>query len=183
MIFITLGIAAVLVLIDQLSKLYIINNFAIGEIKELISIGSQKVFSVTHVRNSGAAWSIMEGKTVFLVGFPLLIIGFVMFLLLSGQVKTKFEYISYALVIAGGVGNLIDRIRFNEVVDFIKWEVFEFPVFNIADICIVVGAFMACFYYIFIDKDEKAPKKREAVTAETEAVSTEVAKEADSENE
>lgn len=183
MIFITLGIAAVLVLIDQLSKLYIINNFAIGEIKELISIGSQKVFSVTHVRNSGAAWSIMEGKTVFLVGFPLLIIGFVMFLLLSGKVKTKFEYISYALVIAGGVGNLIDRIRFKEVVDFIKWEVFEFPVFNIADICIVVGAFMACFYYIFIDKDEKTPKKREAVTAETEAVSTEVAKEADSENE
>ena len=91
--------------------------------------------------------------------------------------------VSQALVIAGGVGNLIDRIRFKEVVDFIKWEVFEFPVFNIADICIVVGAFMACFYYIFIDKDEKTPKKREAVTAETEAVSTEVAKEADSENE
>ncbi len=167
MIFITLGIAALLVLIDQISKLYILKNFEIGEIKELITIGSQKIFSITHVRNSGAAWSIMEGKTIFLIGLPVLIIGFVMFLLLSGKVKSKFEYVAYALVIAGGVGNLIDRIRFNEVVDFIKWEVFEFPVFNVADICIVVGAFMACFYYIFFDKDEK---KTNAPATEAAAV-------------
>ncbi|MBQ7980014.1 MAG: signal peptidase II [Oscillospiraceae bacterium] len=164
MILITLALAAFLIILDQITKLLIVKNFDIGEIKEIISIGSQKIFSITHVRNSGAAWSIMEGKTIILIIFPIIIVGIILFLLFKGKINGKLECISYSLIIAGGIGNLIDRIRLNEVIDFIKWEVFSFPVFNVADICIVVGAIMACVCYIFFSEDNSKDKK-EAVTA------------------
>lgn len=162
MIFVTLAIAAILIALDQITKLLIVNNFDIGEIKEIITIGSQKFFSITHVRNSGAAWSIMEGKTIVLIIFPIVVVGIILIMLFKGKIKGKLECLSYSLIIAGGIGNLIDRIRLNEVIDFIKWEVFNFPVFNVADICIVIGAIMACVCYIFFSEDNK----KVAVTAE-----------------
>lgn len=167
MVFITLAIAAVLIIIDQITKLLIVKNFDIGEIKEIISIGSQKIFSITHVRNSGAAWSILEGKTIVLIIFPILVVGIILFLLFKGKISGKLECFSYSLIIAGGIGNLIDRIRLNEVIDFIKWEVFSFPVFNVADICIVVGAVLACVCYIFFSDDNEKKKEpaKEAVAA------------------
>lgn len=167
---VTLCIAALLVIIDQVTKLIIVKNLDIGEIKEVIAFGSQKIFSITHVRNTGAAWSIMKGQKIFLIGFPVLVIGIMLFMLFSHKIKTKFEHTCVALVIAGGVGNLIDRIRLGEVVDFIKWEVFSFPVFNVADICIVVGAFALCIYYIIADPDKD--KKKEAEKPENFAAET-----------
>lgn len=164
MLFVSLAAAALLVVIDQLSKMYITNHYEIGQIKELISIAGHKMISITHVRNSGAAWSIMEGKTVFLVVLPIILIVGIIVLMIAGKIKSKLEYASIALIIAGGVGNLIDRIRFHEVVDFIKWEVFKFPVFNFADICVVCGAILLCVYFVFFDKsDSKTDSKTDEV--------------------
>lgn len=169
MILITLALAAFLVILDQITKLLIVKNFDIGEIKEIISIGSQKIFSITHVRNSGAAWSIMEGKTIILIIFPIIIVGIILFLLFKGKITGKLECISYSLIIAGGIGNLIDRVRLNEVIDFIKWEVFSFPVFNVADICIVVGAIMACVCYIFFTEDNSKDNKESVIASSGDA--------------
>ncbi len=169
---VTLGIAALLVIIDQVTKLLVVKNFNIGEIKEVLAFGSQKIFSITHVRNTGAAWSMMKGQKIFLIGFPVLVIGIMMYMLFAGKLKTKFEHTCVALVIAGGIGNLIDRIRLGEVVDFIKWEVFSFPVFNVADICIVIGAFALCIYYIIVEPDKDKKKQAEKsgnVVTETQA--------------
>ncbi len=156
-----LGGAAVLVLIDQLTKLWISHSFEIGELKELIRFGDFKVISITHIRNSGAAWGALSQHTALLSVFSVLIVGAVIFAMFKGVFRTKPEYISLSLMIAGGVGNLIDRIRLHEVVDFIKWEVFDFPVFNFADICVVVGAVLLVVCYVFFDPDTKAksPKK------------------------
>ncbi len=169
MLFVSLAAAALLVVIDQLSKLYITNHYAIGQIKELITIAGHKIISITHVRNSGAAWSILQGSTVFLVVLPILLIVALIVLMAMGKVRSKLEYVSLALIIAGGVGNLIDRIRLHEVVDFIKWEVFQFPVFNFADICVVCGAIMLCVYFVFFDKsDKKTDSKTDEVKAPEE---------------
>lgn len=169
MIFFALGGAVLLVVIDQLTKLYVTNNFSIGELKELIAFGSHKIISITHIRNSGMAWSMMEGKTLMLVAGPILVIAALIAWLLIAKVRSKLAYISCSLIIAGGVGNLIDRIRLHEVVDFIKWEVFSFPVFNFADICVVCGAIIFCVYYIFIEpKEEKKKISAEMADASAE---------------
>lgn len=150
---VALGAAALLVLADQVSKLYITNHFALGEVKEFITVFSHRIISLTHVRNSGAAWSMFEGKTVVLVVFPIAIIAALVALMLLGKFSSKVEYASASLIIAGGVGNLIDRLRLHEVVDFILWEPFKFPVFNIADICVVSGAVLLTVYILFFCRD------------------------------
>lgn len=173
MILLALGGAMLLVVIDQLTKLYITKHFAIGEIKDFIAFGSHKIISITHIRNSGMAWSMMEGKSLFLIIGPILLIAAVIALMAFGKIRSKLGYVSLVLIIAGGVGNLIDRIRFHEVVDFIKWEVFSFPVFNFADICVVCGAILFCVYYIFIEPVIEK-KERDAAAQSEEASDSEL---------
>ena len=116
MVLITLALAAFLIILDQVTKLLIVKNFDIGEIKEIISIGSQKIFSITHVRNSGAAWSIMEGKTIILIIFPIIIVGIILFLLFKGKITGKLECISYSLIMVHvGLGHGLGRIGHREV--------------------------------------------------------------------
>ena len=62
------------------------------------------------------------------------------------------------MLVAGGIGNLIDRVRLHEVIDYIKFEPVKFPVFNFADICVVVGALIFAIYIIFLDKPDKESK-------------------------
>ena len=66
--------------------------------------------------------------------------------------------ISLSVLISGGIGNLIDRIRFHEVIDYIKFEPIDFPIFNFADICVVVGGVLFCIYFIIIDEINKKRK-------------------------
>jgi signal peptidase II len=71
---------------------------------------------------------------------------------------------SIALLISGGVGNLIDRVRLHEVIDYIRFEPINFPIFNFADICVVIGAIMFCISVI-ITGDGKGGKEKNQVTA------------------
>jgi signal peptidase II len=72
---------------------------------------------------------------------------------------SKLEIVSVAMIIAGGVGNLIDRVRMHEVIDYIKFEPIDFPIFNFADICIVLGAISFCLSIVISDvKKSKADK-------------------------
>lgn len=143
---------AVLIAIDQLLKYIVVQNIDIGEVISLISFGDKRVLELTHIRNSGAAWSIMQGKTWFLVGLPIvvLIIG-IGFMVVKRKTLGKFEMIIVSMIVAGGIGNLIDRIRLKEVVDYISFKLINFPVFNFADICVVVGELLLIFYVFFGD--------------------------------
>lgn len=157
----------VLVAIDQVLKYIVVENLDIGEIISLINIGGRRVLELTHIRNSGAAWSIMQGKTWFLIGLPIvvLVVGIV-FMVVKRKTLTKLEMIMISMIVAGGIGNLIDRIRFKEVVDFISFKLIDFPVFNFADICVVLGELLLIVYVFFgefiakknKDKEKEQPK-------------------------
>lgn len=152
---ISLILIAVLTAADQLIKLLVVDKIEVGEVIRVIHFGDTEIFNLTHITNKGAAWSMMEGKTWFLVGFPLvIIIGGGVYMYLKRD-ESRLQNISLALLIAGGIGNLIDRIRLGEVVDYISFKPINFPVFNFADICVVVGVIMLTLYFVFFDKSGK----------------------------
>lgn len=89
-----------------------------------------------------------------------LIMGFILFLLLSGRFKSyKLVTISGILIVAGGVGNLIDRFFRGYVVDFLYFKWIDFPIFNVADCCVVIGAILLLIFFFFIYEDKPAVKK------------------------
>ncbi len=155
---ISLVVIAGLILIDQIIKIIVNASLSIGEVIEVIKFGDTKIFSLDHVRNSGAAWSMMQGKTWFLVGVPLVVCALGVYYMYRQRNNSKLQLVSLAMLVAGGIGNLIDRIRIHEVIDYIKFEPVNFPVFNFADICVVVGAVLFAVYIIFLDKTDKKPK-------------------------
>ena len=167
MFIISLIIIALLTLADQLIKLAVVNNIDTGEIIRVIHFGDFDVFNLTHITNKGAAWSMMEGKTWFLVGFPMVVILGGMVYMYFKRKESKLLMVSLALIISGGIGNLIDRIRLGEVVDYIKFEPINFPVFNFADICVVVGVIVLALYFLFFDKSSKKKPDEAAETADT----------------
>ncbi len=139
MIYLTyLFVVVLMVLIDQFTKHLIVTYFALGESISLID----GFFSLTYVRNFGAGFSIMQGQSLFFyIITPIAIIGFVYLLLKS---KNIIEKIAVMMMIAGALGNFIDRITTIYVVDFLDFVIFsyDFPVFNIADCFLTVGVFI-----------------------------------------
>lgn len=174
MLIISLVVALVLVGADQLIKYLIVQNYEVctGYIKSYytFSIGDFDVFSLTHIRNSGAGWSILEGKTVFLIAFtsPIMLV-ILFYMIIQRKTMNKFEMLSLALILAGGVGNLIDRARmiidpeFTGVIDYIKLDFINFPIFNFADICVVVGGIS--LIVVFAVLEAKAAKKNKLENA------------------
>lgn len=128
-----------LILADQLSKLYISSTMQVSESIKVI----ENFFYITYARNTGAAWSIGQGMGFVFVGIAIAMsIGIVYYLYKHSDVKmlTRFTLL---LIVAGGIGNAIDRIRFGYVIDFLDFYIFgyDFPIFNIADCCITIALF------------------------------------------
>ena len=126
--------------IDRISKIFIMNNFTLYNSKKIIS----NFFDITYVKNSGAAWSIFSGNRFFLIAIAFLaLILFVIFLIKEKNI-TFFESIIYGLIISGIIGNMIDRIIYGYVIDFLDFNIlgYDFPIFNFADVFIVLGAFL-----------------------------------------
>ena len=170
MLIIAFVLIAVLTAVDQLIKYVVVKNFSIGEIKNLISFGDTRVLELTHIRNTGAAWSIMQGKTWFLVVLPIIVlIAGVAYMTVKRKSLKKIEAISISMIIAGGIGNLIDRIRIKEVVDYISFKLIDFPVFNFADICVVVGEILLVAYIFFSESDKDKKEKTDKATDDTKA--------------
>lgn len=131
-IYIFIGILAVIV--DQISKLLVQRNMYGSEISII-----DNVFSLTYVENFGAAWGIFSEWDFLLKVLPPVLIVIILIYLYKSK-PDKFEILSGTLVISGAIGNFIDRIRLGYVIDFIDFKFW--PVFNFADICIVVGCFL-----------------------------------------
>ncbi|MBQ8884705.1 MAG: signal peptidase II [Oscillospiraceae bacterium] len=160
--------------IDQITKLLVIKFIELDEIINVIKFGSHEIFSLTHVRNKGAAWSSFSSKTTMLTIITLiLIVGLSLLLFVKPLQKKLFnrevniaEVVSFSLIISGGIGNLIDRIRLKEVVDFIKADFINFPIFNFADICVVIGCFL--FIIDILVSDAKENRKKRANSEKTD---------------
>ena len=129
-----------MVLLDQLSKIYTINNIAIGE--EIIII--KNFFYLSHLKNPGISYGAFgDAGPLFFTAIYVLAIGVFGFLAKDiNFVSKKLYSISLTMMIAGGIGNLIDRVLFGEVTDMLVLVIFNrelFGVFNIADVFLVVG--------------------------------------------
>lgn len=151
-------VSGVIVLVaDQLTKYYIVANFEIGYSAELFN----GFIDIIYTTNKGGAWGILQGYTWALLSITaiLMIICFAMLLKLGKQNKTIFWAVSFILF--GGIGNMIDRIfRHGAVVDFLHFEFYPtFPIFNIADCAVVLGALLLVYYFIYdCIKDAKNKK-------------------------
>ena len=130
------ALSAILVIIDQLSK-----GWASGVLKDLRSLPLiEGVVGLRYAENTGAAFSSFSGATYLLIAFSLAVCAAVAVHMLRHPEETILMQQALALVLAGGVGNLIDRIRCGYVVDFIELQFIDFAIFNAADIFITSGA-------------------------------------------
>ena len=144
--------AGVLVWLDQFTKAMAVRHLADGPF--VIWEGVLKLVSHT---NSGAVWGILSGKTSLLtiVTFIVMAVFIVMFFRISWEYRRlRSLKILLAFVMAGAIGNLIDRLRLSYVIDFIYFELIDFPVFNVADCYITVSMFVLLILVLFFYKDE-----------------------------
>ncbi len=136
-------ISALVILLDRISKIWIVHNIRPGYDIPVI----RGVFRLSHVLNTGAAFSLMENWPPDAVRFGLIgfsvIAALIVFVLLwrTGRTLTLTS-VALALILGGALGNLYDRIRFHHVVDFLAVKIYHYnwPDFNVADSCIVIGA-------------------------------------------
>ncbi len=145
MTYIALATALVLIVLDQLIKIIVDANMMVSQSIPVI----QDVLHFTYVQNEGAAFGIFQGQRWILVGVTSVVILAGIYLLIAKKLKSNFLIWSVALVIAGGVGNLIDRIFRHFVIDYIEVRLINFAVFNFADCCVVVGTIMIVCYLLF----------------------------------
>lgn len=136
---------ATLIIVDQLSKGAIQSSLFYGQSIPVI----EGFFSIAYVKNTGAAFGFGAGgpewfRQIFFLALPVIFCGWIFFLLVKTLKGPFFVSLAYALIIAGAVGNLIDRFSLGYVVDFLmfywKDEANHFPAFNVADSCITVAA-------------------------------------------
>jgi signal peptidase II len=125
--------------LDQVTKQIVLRTMNLGQQITVIP----NFFTLTSHRNDGAAWGILDGNMVFFYIISVFAGGLFYYLLKDANLTSKKLYTAgIMLMIAGGIGNFIDRVIYQEVIDFIDidlWSYTTFPIFNIADICLVVG--------------------------------------------
>ena len=140
-------------LLDQLSKKQIVNYLKLGEKIEII----KGFFNITHVRNYGAGFSILQNARLFLSLVSIVAIVVLVYLLVTTKKKNTLTSMSYLMVISGALGNLLDRLRQGYVVDFLDFKIFgwDYPVFNVADIFITIGCFLLIIISLKGEKDAK----------------------------
>ena len=116
------------------------------------------IFSITYIHNTGAAFSMLAGKTQVLALFQVIIIGVILgYYILKGRKSHPLLRISLAMIVAGGIGNLIDRLTLGYVVDFLDFHFW--PIFNVADIGVSTGCVLLAGYVFFIEGKEKSGRQ------------------------
>ncbi len=142
---ITLAVITLLTIIDQLTKYAAVVTVKINGPKEFLF----GLFQFRYTENTGAAFSSFSDNTALLSVVTAVTILICLIIVLSKKVKPFFLNICLILILSGGIGNIIDRIRLGYVIDFIEPLFINFAVFNFADCCITVGAFMMIGYEIY----------------------------------
>jgi signal peptidase II len=140
-------ICAVLTAIDQLVKHIITGSMVLYESRPVI----KGVFEITYIRNTGSAWSLFAGKTGFLLVMTVvtLLVLFYVYYNVQGPKRYRPIRICLTVLLAGALGNMIDRIRLGYVVDFLYIKLINFPVFNIADMYVTFSMAVLLILIIF----------------------------------
>ena len=132
---------------DQLVKYIVLENISLTDTVEVIP----KILQFVYVKNTGAAFSLLSGKTYILSIVSLAVCIFLIWYLIKKRPSSRLLLVSLGLILGGAVGNMIDRMFRNFVVDYIEILFVQFPVFNLADVAITVGAALLMIYVIFFD--------------------------------
>lgn len=146
-----LGVA-VLIFIDQYTKhlasVYLMN-------KNFVLI--RYVFELEYLENTGAAWGILAGRHIFfvIVACAITVLLSFYYILLPAARRFRPLKIFFVLITAGALGNMIDRIAHGYVIDFFYFSLINFPIFNVADICVSIGAVLLVLFVLFYYKDNE----------------------------
>lgn len=112
------------------------------------------VFHLTYTGNTGMAFGMLAGNKALLITLCVVILAVIVFLLFRYKPKSNLVKISVGMIVGGALGNVLDRIVYGFVIDFLDFCLIDYPVFNVADCSIVIGAVLFCVYIIFFDKKE-----------------------------
>jgi signal peptidase II len=139
---ITALVAFSVIIVDQCTKYFIIKTFPLYSSVDIL----KNYLTIVHIRNKGIAFGLLAGqgsgiRLVLLIITSLLAVGFIFYLLKTLRDKQRYAIVTLSLILGGAIGNLIDRIRLGEVVDFIDlhWYRYHWPAFNCADSAISIG--------------------------------------------
>lgn len=147
-----------ILLLDQWTKFIIVQRFLLYQKVEVI----QGFFNIIHVRNTGGAFGIFGGEkggfgSILFVVVSLIAIGVILFLFIRIKDEEKTLALSFSLILSGAIGNLIDRLRYGEVIDFLDFYISSthWPAFNIADSAICIGIGLMALELLTSDKKKK----------------------------
>lgn len=150
------ALLAFIVPLDQFSKFIVDRTMPLNHSIPVI----ENLFSLTYIRNTGAAFGILAGSEAgfrlpFLIFFSMLAIGFIVMMLIRLPENERGLIIAFTFILGGAIGNLVDRVVYGEVIDFLDfyWSRFHWPAFNFADGFITVGV-MITVYYLLRSKGE-----------------------------
>ena len=152
MLFFDVVIVAVLFVLDQYTKslaiLYLKNNPAVVLV--------DGVLELQYLENRGSAFGMLQNQKFFILFVGIIFLMVILFLLfkLPAQKKYNIVHILLSVVIAGGLGNMVDRFRFDYVVDFISFILINYPIFNVADCYIVVAMISLFILFVFVYKEK-----------------------------
>jgi len=132
-----------LILLDQFTKFVVSTSMTLNQSISIID----NFFYLTYVRNDGAGFSLLKGQRYFFIAITIFAL-VIFFYLYKDAKENKLLQFCVSLMIAGTIGNFIDRLLVGTVVDFLDFHIFSynFPVFNVADICLTVGVFLYLFF-------------------------------------
>ena len=147
------AVAAVIVVLDQITKALVVANIPLDGYVEAIP----GLFHLTYIRNTGAAFSMLEGQRIFFFLVTAVFLAGIIWCIVKKVFPKPYFWI-FAVIAGGAIGNLIDRVRLGYVVDMIAVDFMNFAIFNVADIFLTCGAVVLVVYALFFDPEEK--KKR-----------------------
>ena len=132
---------------DQWVKAWVVGHLQMGETTSLFP----GFLELMRVHNYGAAWSSFAGQKWLLLGVTGVILAAVLWVLARRIVRHPLGICACCLILSGGIGNIIDRLRLGYVVDMLHYQFWpSYPTFNVADVCIVSGAILGAIYYVLI---------------------------------
>jgi signal peptidase II len=152
------------VILDRISKMYIVRH--IGFTKSIPVINN--FFYITYWENKGAAWGILQGGRYAFIILTVIISAGILHILYRSE--NKILKLSLSIILGGAVGNFIDRVYKGSVVDFLEFHFgsYQFPIFNVADSCVVVGTILLAYYLLFIYKDKKEKNTNDELSTKEE---------------
>ena len=157
--------AAAIVALDQWTKWLVRRDLPLYASKDSI-LG---IFHITHVENTGGAWSMFSGQLWLFIGVMALFVALIVVRIWKQWLKKPFEWWCLAAILGGGIGNLIDRVATGVVVDYINVLFMNFAIFNFADICVCVGVGLLMVWVLFDSYIKEKAEKNAAPDAADDA--------------